>query len=148
MSRPRRQSTRVAVLDPDGRVLLIRARDPAPPHRETLLLPGGAAEGDESLEEAAVREVREETGLALERVDGLLSSVDTEFELGGRHRVQREAVFYAHVDRGVVGAAVLTAGEEQAAEILEVAWWRLDDALSSGMSVYPEQLPALLGGLA
>ena len=147
MSGPRRQSTRVAVLDPDRRVLLIRARDPAPPHAETLLLPGGAAEGDETLEEAAIRELREETGLDLQRVEGLLGTVDTEFELGGRRRLQREAVFYAHVDRRLIGRAVLTAGEEQAAELVEVGWWSVDDALSSGLPVYPEQLPALLDGL-
>ena len=147
MSSLRRQSTRVAVLDRDDRVLLIRARDPAPPHAETLLLPGGAAEGDETLEQAALRELREETGLALPRLDGFLGSVDTEFELGGRHRMQREAVFFAQVDRVVVDAAVLGAGVEHAAELLDVAWWPLDDALSSGLPVYPDQLPALLESL-
>jgi len=147
MSDGRRQSTRVAVLDPEGRVLLIRARDPAPPHGETLLLPGGAADGEETLEQAALRELHEETGLALRRLDGFLGSVDTEFDLGGRHRVQREAVFFAQVDRAVVDTAVLDVGVEHAAELLDVAWWRLDDALSSGLPLYPDQLPALLEGI-
>jgi len=147
MSAPRRQSTRVAVLDPDGRVLLIRARDPAPPHGETLLLPGGAPERDETLEQAALRELREEAGLALGRLDGFLGSVDTEFELGGRRRLQSEAVFFAHVDRAEVDAAVVEVGVEDAAQLIDVGWWRLDDALASGLPVYPEQLPALLEGM-
>ena len=148
MSIPRRQSTRVVVLDPDGRVLLIRARDPAPPYRETLLLPGGAAERGETLEQAALRELREETGLVLRGLDGFLGSVDTEFELGGRHRVQREAVFFAQVDRAVTDAAVLDAGVEDAAALIDVAWWRLEEALSSGLPVYPDQLPALLASVS
>ncbi len=147
MSAHRRQSTRVAVLDSDGRVLLIRARDPAPPHGEALLLPGGAPEPDETLEQAALRELREEAGLTLERLDGFLGSVDTEFELGGRHRVQTEAVFFAHLDRSRVDVSTVEVGVEHAAQLIHVGWWRLDDALASGVPVYPEQLPALLEGL-
>lgn len=143
----RRQSTRVAVLDPDGRVLLIRARDPAPPHAEALLLPGGGPEAGETLEQAALRELLEEAGLALERLDGLLGSVNTEFELGGRRRVQREAVFYVRVEHPEAVAEVVRPGAERAARLLEVGWWRLEDALASGLVLYPEQLPMLLEDL-
>lgn len=53
------QTRRKVILDQEGRVLLVR-------HTYGRLnwdLPGGAAEADESVEGAAVREVMEETGL-------------------------------------------------------------------------------------
>lgn len=51
----------LVVVDDDGRWLLVRQyRHPA--RRELLEIPAGTLEGDESPEETAAREVREETG--------------------------------------------------------------------------------------
>jgi ADP-ribose pyrophosphatase YjhB (NUDIX family) len=59
-----------AVLDDAGRVLLAKRED-----LETWTLPGGAVDDGESLAQAAVREVAEETGVAvrLTRLVGLYS---------------------------------------------------------------------------
>lgn len=48
----------------DGRVLIVRRAQP--PARGLYTLPGGAVELGETLAEAVVREVREETGLEIE----------------------------------------------------------------------------------
>ncbi|MEK6851542.1 MAG: NUDIX domain-containing protein, partial [Candidatus Thermoplasmatota archaeon] len=56
-----------------GSVLLIRRR--APPNEGRWGLPGGGIELGESVRDAAVREVREETGLAV-KVTGLVDVVD------------------------------------------------------------------------
>ncbi len=61
------------VLRTDGAVLLVRRG--RPPAAGTWSLPGGRIETGESALEAAVREVREETGLAV-RPLGLLEIVD------------------------------------------------------------------------
>jgi 8-oxo-dGTP pyrophosphatase MutT (NUDIX family) len=55
------------VLVEDGRVLMVRLQRPG---RSFWVLPGGAIESDETPQDAAVREVREETGLevAIDRV--------------------------------------------------------------------------------
>ena len=52
------------VRDPDGRVLLVRHR--FWPEGRQVGLPGGYAIAGERLEDAVAREVREETGLAIE----------------------------------------------------------------------------------
>ncbi|WP_282692929.1 NUDIX domain-containing protein [Streptomyces sp. CC208A] len=56
------------VTDGDGRVLLQRRRD-----NDLWALPGGAMDMDDSLPGAAVREVREETGLDVE-ITGLVGT--------------------------------------------------------------------------
>jgi 8-oxo-dGTP pyrophosphatase MutT (NUDIX family) len=65
MDRTVRRSARVVVVDDEGCVLLVRVldeRDDKPPF---WITPGGAVETDESLAEAAARELHEETGYAL-----------------------------------------------------------------------------------
>lgn len=65
-----RQTARVVVLDPDGRVLLLGARltDPAVPPGDVLFwyTPGGGVEAGESVRGAAVRELAEEIGLVVD----------------------------------------------------------------------------------
>ncbi|HET6413359.1 MAG TPA: NUDIX hydrolase [Anaeromyxobacter sp.] len=54
-------TTDVVILLPDGRVVLVRRKYPPP----GWALPGGFVEVGERVEEAAVREAKEETGLAV-----------------------------------------------------------------------------------
>ena len=57
-----RTSARVVLLDPDGRVLLVRGHDPLVPDVTFWFTVGGAVETGENMRAAAVREIREETG--------------------------------------------------------------------------------------
>ena len=64
-------SSAVLILAADGHALFIRrARDPG---RNKLALPGGFIDRGETAENAAIREVREEAGVWLEKVDFLAS---------------------------------------------------------------------------
>ncbi|HET9257284.1 MAG TPA: NUDIX domain-containing protein [Pseudonocardiaceae bacterium] len=60
-----RVSARVLLLDQADRVLLLHVRDPAEPERHWWELPGGGVEPSETLAQAAIRELAEETGIVL-----------------------------------------------------------------------------------
>lgn len=64
-------SSSVAVVGPDGQVLFIRRAHA--PGKDKLALPGGFIDRGETAEEAAMREVREESGLTLAGVEFLAS---------------------------------------------------------------------------
>ena len=61
-----RPSGRVIAVDPEGCVLLFRIEDPVDSKPPIWITPGGGVEREESPAEAAVREFREETGVAID----------------------------------------------------------------------------------
>jgi 8-oxo-dGTP pyrophosphatase MutT (NUDIX family) len=67
-ARRNRPSARVIVLDDEGRVLLIRTKDPASDEPPFWITPGGGIEDGEDAPEAAARELMEETGLSVDPV--------------------------------------------------------------------------------
>lgn len=100
----------------DGRALLVRRGKP--PLLGRWVIPGGTVELGETLEDALVREIREETGLEAEPVEVL-----TVFD---RIERDRESVAYHYVI--VDYLCRHRAGEARAAsDALEVAWARPEE---------------------
>ena len=101
-----RHAVRVVLTDAAGRILLFHAVTPEVGPAGWWELPGGGIDDGESYLEAAVREVREETGLLLDpaTIGPPSWRRDTTWRSRGVRRLQHEVVVSARVpgDRPVI----------------------------------------------
>jgi ADP-ribose pyrophosphatase YjhB (NUDIX family) len=113
-----------AVVEQEGRVLLVRrGREPLKGH---WTLPGGVLEVGESLNAGVVREVMEETGLAVEPVE-LVELLDRIHRDGDRVRYHYVIADYLCQ---VTGGALLAASDADAVRWAERAEWNSHSALA------------------
>ncbi|GAA4433375.1 hypothetical protein GCM10023169_40270 [Georgenia halophila] len=97
-----RRAARVILLDDVGRVLLVRGHDSDQPERSWWFTVGGGIDPGESEVDAALRELREEAGIAL-APDDLVGPVVTRagiFEFVAETCRQDEVFFLARVPAG------------------------------------------------
>jgi 8-oxo-dGTP pyrophosphatase MutT (NUDIX family) len=142
---PVRQAVRALIVDSAGRCLLFCAHleDRSP----FWYAPGGGVEAGETDEDALVREVAEETGLAVE-VAALLGPVwsrDYIFRWQDRDERHLERFFLIRIGEHTVDISGLDSDE--AAIVREYRWWALPDMLSSPEPFSPRRLAQLLAPL-
>ena len=140
----RRVSARVILIDRDGAVLVVHGHDPRNAADRFWFTPGGGVEPGEDLDLAAIREVREETGLELTpgALIGPLYRREAVFAFDGDVMDSDEYFFGAIVDRFEPAPAGLT--ELEVRTIDELRWCGPDELATLADPVYPQALPALI----
>jgi ADP-ribose pyrophosphatase YjhB (NUDIX family) len=115
----------LAVVIRERSVLLVRRANP--PDAGLWGFPGGKIDFGESLEQAAVRELFEETGVRAE-AGRVFTAVDA-LDVGDQGHLRQHYILIAVSCRWLSGAPV--AGDDA----LEAAWYNLDDLETAGLAM-------------
>jgi 8-oxo-dGTP pyrophosphatase MutT (NUDIX family) len=139
-----RRVARVVLLDPEDRILLLHGHEPDDPADDWWFTPGGGVEGDETREEAALRELAEETGITA--ADAELGPVlwrrMCSFPFAGRRWNQDEWYYLARTRRTATEALGLTELERRS--VCGARWWTCEELTRARETVYPKKLAGLL----
>src|SRR4051794_31710323 len=134
-----RRSAKVLVLDDHDCVLLFLGRDPlAENDAAWWFLPGGGIEGDETDEQAAIRELREETGLHVSDVGPRIGTRRVTIAFGDDMLDSDEVYFLIKASRFEPDPTGWTDDERRT--VVEHRWWSTDALEATTETVYPEEL--------
>ncbi len=142
-----RRAARVLLVDDEGRVLLQNCCDPADPAQRWWNTTGGGLDEGETSAQAAVRELREETGLQLDEaaVGEVVHRRLTEFSFAGTAYRQSEEYFL--VRTGAFDAQPTAHSDLELVAVLGTRWWSRDELRDTREQVYPEELLEVLDRL-
>jgi 8-oxo-dGTP pyrophosphatase MutT (NUDIX family) len=143
-----RPTARVIVLDPSDRILLFRAMigrsvepERVPDAVSFLALPGGGIEAGETAEEAARRELAEETGLVAGRDLPLVATRMTGYDWKGRRYLTHEHIFFHRSATTTLDASGWLEADRR--WMSDLGWWTLEALAVTDEIVRPRGLHAL-----
>jgi 8-oxo-dGTP pyrophosphatase MutT (NUDIX family) len=137
-----RRVARVVLLDPQDRVLLLHGREPDDPSTTWWFTPGGGLEGEESREQAARRELAEETGITDVQLGPVLWRRVCSFLFDGRRWDQDEWYYLGRTRQ--IATAMTGHTELERRSITGLRWWSADELAAARETVYPIRLAELL----
>lgn len=142
MSAEQRKVSRLVLLDPDDRILLMHGFEPEDPASTWWFTPGGGLEGDETREQAALRELAEETGIRDVELGPILWKRLCSFPFDGRRWRQDEWYFLARTTRTLTDTSGQTGLERRS--VAGLRWWTSAELSATRETVYPTRLAGLL----
>lgn len=137
-----RKVSRLVLLDPEDRILLMHGFEPEDPANTWWFTPGGGLEGDETREQAALRELAEETGIADVELGPLLWQRRCSFPFDGRRWEQDEWYFLARTAQTTTDTSGQTRLERRS--VAGLRWWTSAELSATRETVYPTRLAGLL----
>ncbi|MEU2392198.1 NUDIX hydrolase [Streptomyces sp. NPDC007369] len=137
-----RKVSRVILLDPEDRILLLHGFEPGDPAVGWWFTPGGGLEGGESRAQAALRELAEETGITEVELGPVLWHRYCSFPFDGRRWEQDEWYYLARTEQTRTEPQGLTELERRS--VTGARWWTPEELLAARETVYPTRLAELL----
>jgi len=145
-----RPTVRVLLIRPDKRLLLIRYEDPRvlARFRHFWATVGGAMEAGETVEQGALREIEEETGLTDVKLGPVVWYGEPVIPINDEPIQFREYYIVANVDDAPLSRDKWTDLERDT--IREMRWWTHAEIAASKERIFPivlaEWLPEILAG--
>jgi 8-oxo-dGTP pyrophosphatase MutT (NUDIX family) len=141
-----RSCVRVVLRDRAGRILMFRAELASRTAGHWWELPGGGIEPGESYQQAAVREIREETGLDISpvQVSQPRWRRTATWTARGIRRLQHEVIVAVQLDEDAPAVTASGQTAEELEEYVDARWWDVADLVASTERFYPGRLPELL----
>ena len=134
-----RLTSRVILLDDHSRVLLFLTKAPDTSGVARWLTPGGGVDAGESHHDAAVRELREETGLVIDDLGEPVWSHDFVVQWDAADHDTGHAEFYtATVDNFEPSSEFWT--DDEKVDVLEYRWWSVADLMNTTDAYEPVEL--------
>lgn len=145
VARTERRAARVLLVDAEDRVLLFEGINPDRPDEPFWMTPGGGVEEGETDEEAARRELEEETGCVGIPLGAPVWTRVGHFDFAGTSYRQRETFFLARVPSWEVDTAGHNDEEQRC--LLSHRWWPVEELYELDRPVFPTRLADLLADL-
>jgi 8-oxo-dGTP pyrophosphatase MutT (NUDIX family) len=140
-----RNVARVILVNDDGEILLVRHSDKAAvnPDRPDVLIywipPGGGVEDRETFEQAAIRELQEETGIVIETVERCILLRNFQMNYAGELVNENERFFLSRISEKP------TLSKFKPNEVVvDARWCSLAEIENSSDSFFPASLAELM----
>lgn len=138
-----RLSSRILLFDENNRILMFRTAAPDTSGFSRWITPGGGVDPGENHLQAAVRELFEETGLAVDTVGDPVWSEDFIVTWDDADHSSGHAEFYVHVTTNFEPANTNWTPEEHI-DVQASRWWSLEELRNTDEPYEPAQLIELI----